>query len=180
MELDKRIGALTDIQSVTDGCHDWEFMTKKGYFADRLANFQDLSKCEYGEYVDYREHDKCFHCEVILPDGTPDYNWFSYFIPEDSLLPVEPEKKYRPFSLNEFLCRYAISDLISYRIKDCEVVEQSMFIGFQSNDDEEDIPGNGYVLIGNCRYSLKELFNNYDLKAGGEWQPFGVIDEDKE
>ena len=118
MKFDKRIKALTDIQSVTDGCHDWEFMTKKGYFADRIVNFQDLSKCEYGTYVDYREHDKCFHCEVNLPDGTTNYNWFSYFLPEDSLLPEEkPEKKYRPYSLNEFLNEHEIGDKITYRHK---------------------------------------------------------------
>lgn len=38
MELDKRIEALTDIQSVTNGCHDWQFMDKKGYFANSIMN----------------------------------------------------------------------------------------------------------------------------------------------
>lgn len=183
MELDKRIKALTDIQSVTDGCHDWEFMTKKGYFADRLVNFQDLSKCEYGEYVDYREHDKCFHCEVILPDGTTDYNWFSYFLPEDSLLPeVKPEKKYRPYSLNEFLEQYKVGDLVEFRRDGYEEVEHAMFTGYITDVERIDdkTPGACEIMLGIFHYSLLDLFKDFELFYNGEWQPFGVIDQDKE
>ena len=183
MELDKRIKALTDIQSVTDGCHDWEFMTKKGYFADRLVNFQDLSKCEYGEYVDYREHDKCFHCEVILPDGTTDYNWFSYFLPEDSLLPeVKPEKKYRPYSLNEFLEQYKVGDLVEFRRDGYEEVEHAMFTGYVTAPDEsgDKNPGENQIVIGAMRYSFAYLFENYELFYMGCWQPFGVLVEENE
>ena len=61
MELDKRIKALTDIQSVTNGCHDWEFMTKMGYFANTVFDFKDLRRlCVYGEYAGWREHNQCF------------------------------------------------------------------------------------------------------------------------
>ena len=64
MELDKRIKALTDIQSVTNGCHDREFMTKKGYFAQSIFDFKDLKRtCVYGEYAGWREHNQCFLCE---------------------------------------------------------------------------------------------------------------------
>lgn len=168
-KFDARIKDLTDIQSVTDGCHDWEFMTKKGYFANSIFDFKELKRfCAYGEYAGWREHNQCFLCEQA-----GDETYYSYFLPENSLLPEEPEKKYRPFSPNEFSELYAIGDVVTYRIKDCKVVEQSMLIGFQSSDDDEDIPGDGYVLIGNCRYSLQELFNNYELKYLNQWQPFG-------
>ena len=92
MELDKRIKTITDIKSVTDGCHDWELMNKKGYFANRIVNFTDLSTCAYGEYTEYREHDQCFLCEN-------DKTYYSYFLPEDVLEPVE--KKYRPYKMEE-------------------------------------------------------------------------------
>ena len=52
-----------------------------------------------------------------------------------------------------------------------------MFIGCQSCNDE-DAPGNGYVVIGNCRYGLKELFNNYELQYLAHWQPFGILEEE--
>ena len=183
MELDKRIKALTDIQSVTNGCHDWEFMTKKGYFANSIFDFKDLSKCEYGEYVDYREHDKCFHCEVILPDGTTDYNWFSYFLPEDSLLPEEkPEKKYRPFSLEEFSNIFKVGDLVEFRYKDSDEVKCAMFTGYITDVDRIDdkTPGACELMLGIFHYSLLDLFKDFELSYNGEWQPFGVIDEDKE
>lgn len=190
MELDKRIKAITDIQSVTDGCHDWEFMTKKGYFADRIVNFQDLSKCEYGTYVDYREHDKCFHCEVNLPDGTSDYNWFSYFLPEDSLLPEEkPEKKYRPYSLNEFLNEHEIGDKITYRHKYKEQPEnfirhKEMICGYQIMEGEANTPGEGLINLGGVWVSLQSMFDDCETPNSylypEVWEPFGVLDKENE
>lgn len=194
MKLDKRIKAITDIQSVTDGCHDWEFMTKKGYFADSLVNFQDLSKCEYGTYVDYRERDKCFHCEVVCPDGTTDYNWFSYFLPEDSLLPeVKPEKKYRPFSLNEFLERFKIGNTVTFRFKkgehvpeeECRVEYTRLITGYETLPENRDIPGKSSILLGGCPpIGLARLFEFYELENEyyfpTVWQPFGVLDKENE
>lgn len=164
MKLDKRINHITDIRSVTSICSQWD-LHKKGYFADRIVNFQDLSKCEYGTYSGYREHDKCFHCEVNLPDGTTDYNWFTYFIPEDVLKPVE--KKYRPFTLEEFLKICDVGVQIEFKRKDNGEVKHAMFIGYAGDD----------VLIGIYRYSLAYLFENYELFFMRHWQPFGVLDE---
>lgn len=194
MEFDKRIKALTDIQSVTNGCHDWEFMTKKGYFANSIFDFKDLSKCEYGEYVDYREHDKCFHCEVILPDGTTDYNWFSYFLPKDSLLPEEkPEKKYRAFTLNEFLEQYKVGKTVTFRLKkdghapekECLVEYTSMITGYETLPEDRDKPGKSSVLLGGCPpISLARLFEFYEIVNEyyfpTVWQPFGIEVKDEE
>ena len=180
MELDKRIKTITDIQSVTSILNNWD-LNKKGYFTNRIVDFRNLKKCAYGKFAEYREHDNCFLCEDTF-DRTFGSDWYAYFIPEDALKPEEPkepEEIYRAFSLNEFSELYAIGDVVTFRLKDCEVIEQSMLIGFQSSHDE-DIPGNGYVLIGNCRYGFMELFNNYELKHLDHWQSFGVIDEDKE
>lgn len=177
MELDKRIEALTDILSVTAGCHDWELMTKKGYFADHIAEFKDLSKCMYGEFVEYREHEQCFLCEIDHYDGTFDHTYYRYFLPEDSLLPVEPEKKYRPFSLEEFLKIFDVGDQIGFRSKDNGEVKYAMFVGytddfFADNTDRSD--GENDVMIGIYRFSLSYLFENYDLYFEDEWQPFGI------
>lgn len=174
MELDKRIKTITDILTVVNS--DLKgIIGKTGYFGNSIMDFKRLDTCEHGELTGIiRNTDRCFEYENCADSGRQGY---CYFIPEYYLNPVEPEKKYRAFSLNEFSELYAIGDVVTYRIKDCEVVEQSMLIGFQSSDDE-DIPGDGYVLIGNCRYSLKELFNNYELNYQNKWQPFGVIEDD--
>ena len=183
MELDKRIKALTDIQSVTNGCHDWEFMTKKGYFANSIFDFKDLKRtCVYGEYAGWREHNQCFLCEVILPDGTTDYNWFSYFLPEDSLLPEEKpvEKKYRPYSLEEFLEIFDVGDQIEFRYKDTDDVKHAMFTGYITDVERIDdkTPGACEVMLGIFHYSLLDLFKDFELSYNGEWQPFGVIEDD--
>lgn len=195
MKLDKRIKALTDIQSVTNGCHDWEFMTKKGYFANSIFDFKDLKRtCVYGEYAGYREHDKCFHCEVILPDGTTDYNWFSYFLPEDSLLPEEkPEKKYRPYSLNEFLEQYKIGETVTFRLKkdehileaECRVEYKRMVTGYETLPEDRDQPGKSSILLGGCPPTgLARLFEFYEIKneysVPTVWLPFGVLDKENE
>ena len=179
MELDKRIKALTDIQSVTDGCHDWEFMTKKGYFANSIFDFKDLKRtCVYGEYAGWREHNQCFLCEQA-----GDKAYFSYFLPEDSLLPEEkPEKKYRPYSLNEFLEQYKVGDLVEFRRDGYEEVEHAMFTGYVTAPDEsgDKNPGENQIVIGAMRYSFAYLFENYELFYMGCWQPFGVLDKENE
>ena len=181
LELDKRIKAITDIKSVTDGCHDWEFMTKKGYFANSIFDFKDLKRtCMYGEYTEYREHDQCFLCEIDHYDGTFDHTYYRYFIPEDSLLPEEePEKKYRPFSLEEFSNIFKVCDLVEFRYKDSDEVKCAMFTGYITDVDRIDdkTPGAVELMLGCFHYSLLSLFKECELFLNGEWQPFGVLDE---
>lgn len=181
LELDKRIKAITDIKSVTDGCHDWEFMTKKGYFANSIFDFKDLERtCVYGEYTEYREHDQCFLCEIDHYDGTFDHTYYRYFIPEDSLLPEEePEKKYRPLSYKEFWRLFDFGDGVCFRRKGQDTAEFSMYLGYEIDSDgnRDEIPGEGKVNLGGNRYTLAELFEYYEMHLDGEWQPFGVLDE---
>ena len=173
MELDKRIKAITDIKSVTDGCHDWELMNKKGYFANRIVNFTDLSTCAYGEYAEYREHDQCFLCEG-------DKTYYSYFLPEDILKPVE--KKYRPYSLEEFLKIFDIGVLVEFRVKNSDELKCAMFTGYITDCERIDdkTPGAVELMLGNFHYSLFSLFEDFELFFEDKWQPFGIIDEDKE
>lgn len=176
MNLDKRIKALTDIQSVTNGCHDWEFMTKKGYFANSIFNFKELKRlCVYGEYAGWREHNQCFLCEQA-----GDQAYFSYFLPEDSLLPKEPEKKYRAFSLNEFLEIFGIGDQIVFRVKNADDIKCAMFTGYITDVERIDdkTPGACEIMLGISHYSLFSLFEDFERFYNGRWWPFGI--EDKE
>lgn len=186
MELDKRIKALTDIQSVTDGCHDWEFMTKKGYFAQSIFNFKELRRlCVYGEYAGWREHNQCFLCEQA-----GDKAYFSYFLPEDSLLPeAEPEKKYRPYSLNEFLNEHEIGDKITYRHKYKEQPEnfirhKEIICGYQIMEGEANTPGEGLINLGGVWISLQAMFDDCETPNiylyPEVWEPFGVLDKENE
>ena len=181
LELDKRIKAITDIKSVTDGCHDWELMTKKGYFANSIFDFKDLERtCVYGEYTEYREHDQCFLCEIDHYDGTFDHTYYRYFIPEDVLKPEEPKKKYRPLSYKEFWRLFDFGDGVCFRRKGQDTAEFSMYLGYEIDSDgnRDEIPGEGKVNLGGNRYTLAELFEYYEMQLDDEWQPFGV--EEKE
>ena len=168
MELDKRI--IDGKKPLT--CFDIEeakqYIGKECYFTNTYCTFEDLHRIPKGE-LQYVSDDK---------DASDPYKTACYYYP--FCLPCEwvkePEKKYRPFSLNEFTELYAIGDVVTYRIKDCEVIEQSMLIGFLSSGDE-DAPGNSCVIIGNHKYGLKELFNNYELQYQAHWQPFGIEEE---
>lgn len=186
MELDKRIKALTDIQSVTDGCHDWELMNKKGYFAQSIFNFKELRRlCVYGEYAGWREHNQCFLCEQA-----GDKAYFSYFLPEDSLLPeAEPKKKYRPYSLNEFLNEHEIGDKITYRHKYKEQPEnfirhKEMICGYQIMEGEANTPGEGLINLGGVWISLQAMFDDCETPNSylypEVWEPFGVLDKENE
>lgn len=169
MELDKRIRDITDIQSVTDGCHDWEYMNKKGYFSDSITNFKNLNKCVYGEYKGYfPEKDRCFSA---LPNGDRVRFVYHYFIPEDALKPIE--KTYRPFTNEEFFDLFDAGKLFSIRKKN----KQGRFIitevYFNDNCEKDKV----YVKLNHCgagfgiEYLLRNDFEFYDCK---EWKIFGV------
>ncbi len=169
-KLDKRIKSINDIQSII--CNGYGFIGCKGFVFDNFVQAKDLTKCKYGTLVDIDVNDGDDHCFKIRDENGNDLvGYYRFFIPEKLLKPIE--KKYRAFTLAELLGQYKFGDVVLYRLKGCEVVEHSMLIGFQSSPDE-DIPGNGYVLIGYCRYGLKELFNNYELNYRNKWQPFGI------
>ena len=179
LELDKRIKAITDIKSVTDGCHDWEFMTKKGYFANSIFDFKDLKRtCMYGEYGEYSEHDQCFLCEIDHYDGTFDHTYYRYFIPEDVLIPEEPEKKYRPYTLAEWIGQHTIGDVIRYRCKSQKIELRHLYVGYGYGIGA-DIKNTtcGTLTLGVASYSLDYLLEDYEIEVNGEWLPFGVIDE---
>lgn len=183
LELDKRIKAITDIKSVTDGCYDRALMTKKGYFANSIFDFKDLKRtCVYGEYAGWREHNQCFLCEQA-----GDETYYSYFLPEDCLLPREHEKKYRPYSLNEFLNEHEIGDKITYRLKldkqpEDFIRNKVMICGYQIVTGNANTPGEGFINLGGSLISLQTLFNTYetpnDYLYPEVWQPFGVMEDD--
>ena len=184
MELDKRIKEGKRPLTCLDVEQAREFEGKQCLFSDSYVNYKNIR-----EYAKYPQYTGVLHIgedkqilrskeDYVFRNLTDGY-LYSLVLPLEWVKPEEPkdpEEIYRAFSLNEFSELYAIGDVVTFRLKDCEVVEQSMLIGFQSIDDE-DTPGNGYVLIGNCRYGFMELFNNYELKHLNHWQPFGILDE---
>lgn len=161
-KLDDRIKSIDDIQTIV--CNNRGFIGCKGFVFDNFVQTKDLTKCKYGTLTDIDVVDEDDHCFKVRDENGNDFiGYYRFFIPESLLKPEE--KKYRAFTLAEFLGQYKFGDVVLYRLKGGEAVEHSMLVGFRPND---------YVLIGNCSYSLKELFNNYELNYRNKWQSFGI------
>lgn len=163
MELDKRIRSITDIQSVLNS--NKGIIGRKGYFAENIKEFKDLSRCKYNVVHDYREDDRCF-CYTLYFTHGQDNTWYPYFIPEDSLIPIE--KSYRRFLLNEFVNQYSLGDEVIVRRKDDRhKIRHRLFIEYTEDETEE-------IRLGSFWFTFEELFNKYELYTGEGWKPFGI------
>lgn len=174
MELDKRI---IEGKKPLD-CFDAEnkelikpFLKKEGYFSNNLENFCLLDGCFKRLLINvFKERKSCF-----TDDEGRDWKFF---------LPVEwvkeSEKKYRPYSLEEFLEIFGIGDLIYFKGKGCcDDVKVAMFTGYITDIERIDdkTPGACEVMLGIFHYSLFSLFEDFERFYNGRWWPFGVLDE---
>lgn len=169
MKLDKRIIEgkkpfdCVDAESETVK----SFIGKEGYFANHISEFIDISDLEEDVLTGINSDDP--DCEVYKATCT---TW-EYFLPKEWV--KEPEKKYRPFSLEEFCKTFKVGDVVKLRKKDLQIAECAMFIG-HAEYAEVNKPGANHITLGFDHYSLSSFFNNYELFIDGKWQPFGVED----
>lgn len=173
-KLDARIKSMDDVQTCLQ--YDDSYIGERGYFASDLCDLSDLSNCSHDTLA-----------QIIL-DGagddifrTPhdvDYdNWGSrFFVPERLLKPVE--KKYRAFTLAEWIDQHEIGEVIHYRSKSGEIELRHMYVGTRHSQGIKKIIVK--ITLGDVSHTLDYLFEDYEIEVDGEWQPFGVIDEDKE
>ena len=174
MELDKRIiegKKPLDCFDAKDARK--QFIGKKGFFGARESQFVDLDscpKCVLDELKEVDSYDEspfitsCNHC-------------YRFFLPEEWV--NEPEKKYRPYSLAEWVDQHEIGEVIHYRDKDYKQQFHVMYSGYiiDEGEDIQDISTIGRIVLMFTAYFLEELFKDYEIEINGEWRPFGVIDE---
>ena len=177
MELDKRIRAIVDILTVINSDMGG-IIGKTGYFGNSIMDFKRLDTCEHGELTGIiRNTDRCFEYENCADSGRQGY---CYFIPEDYLLPEEEsEKKYRPYTLAEWVDQHEIGEVIHCRNEHKQEFHV-MYTGYviDNGEDIQDIRTTGRIMLINMGYLLQELFERYEICINGEWQPFGVIEDD--
>ena len=174
-ELDDRIKSMDDVQTCLH--YDDSYIGERGYFASDLCDLSDLSSCEHDTLAQ------------IISDGagddifrTPhdvDYdNWGSrFFVPERLLKPVE--KKFRAFTLAEWIDQHEIGEVIHCRNEHKQEFHV-MYTGYVIDNGEEDIQDirtTGRIMLINMGYLLQELFERYEICINGIWQPFGVIED---
>ena len=171
-KLDARIKSMDDVQTCL--CYDDSYIGERGYFASDLCELSDLSGCLHDTLAQ------------IISDGagddifrTPHYdNWGSrFFVPERLLKPVE--KKYRAFTLAEWVDQHEIGEVIHCRNEHKQEF-YVMYTGYviDNGEDIQDIRTTGRIMLINMGYLLQELFERYEICINGEWQPFGVLDEE--
>lgn len=165
-KLDDRIESMDDVQTCLR--YDDSYIGERGYFATDLSDLSDLSKCVYSTLFQ------------IISDGagddifrTPhdvDYDNFGsrFFVPERLLRPVE--KKYRAFTLAEWVNQHEIGEVIHYRSKSEGIESHIMYMGTYHHKNR------GTIVLGVASYTLDCLFEEFEIEINGEWQPFGIIE----
>lgn len=167
MKLDERIEKLSDILTCVDIEEAKQFIGQKGYFSDCIRNFDDLSVKTADVLSGVYDHDMAF----IAEDDT---HW-RYFIPECRLKPKE--KKYRPYTLEEFLNEgFEVLnegfEIIVFREKSNPSMEYHVrYNGYKKYDNVYN------VILGNMGYTLSDLFEDFERFYNGRWFPFGVKEE---
>lgn len=174
MELDKRI---IECKKPLD-CFDAEnkelmksFLNKEGYFSNNLENFCLLDGCFKRLLSNvFKERKSCF-----TDDEGRDWKFF---------LPVEwvkePEKKYRAFTLAEWVDKHGIGDVVIYRSKKSDGIElHHMYVGYACGIGKNiDEIGVGTLTLGVASYTFDYLFEYFEMFYNGRWLPFGVIEDD--
>ena len=157
--LDSRIRDFSDIQSFKE--YEDKYVGKSGYFSDSLCKFQDLKCCH--KYILNNIDDTEEAGDFIFECKGGNYR---YFLPESLLKPEE--KKYRPYTLPEFIDEYSLGDEVIIRHKEGNCgIEHKLFTEYIEGDEDVGFSGSWYAL--------DDLFNDYELYTGEEWKPFGVI-----
>lgn len=173
MELDSRIIEGKRPLDCVDSETAKEFIGENGYFANCIQAFQDLESTDYQlAYATLKEVDSQ---RVIA--FTDDFDGeYSYFLPEEWV--KEPEKKYRPFTLAEWIGQHAIGDVIRYRCKSQKIELRHLYAGYGYGIGT-DIKNttSGTLTLGVASYTMDYLLEDYEIEVNGEWLPFGVVDE---
>ena len=161
MELDKKI----KVKKIFDCFSDFEevkkYFDKEVYCADFIENFSNLERYTntfiFKEF--YQQEYKPFVCSG---------QQFRFILPADF---VEQEKQYRAFTIDEFLNYFDIGEVIVFRSKAMpDYVLHLLFDGYVENGKDNEVS----IVLGHHRYSLEELFSNYEYDGGDNWFPFGV------
>ena len=174
MKLDSRIKEGKKPLDCFDVDIAKQFIGKKGYFSHYIDNYADLKNTAPGTLGSAGD---TFNGSFGCIEEPNDNYYYEFFMPEEWV--KEPEKKYRLFSLAEWIEQHEIGEIIHYRSKSEGIVLHHMYVGYAHGIDK-DIQeiGVGTLTLGVASYSLDYLFEDYEIEVNGEWQPFGVMEDD--
>ena len=172
MKLDKRIEnerlIYTPFATTKPKLHE------KGYFTDDITSFIDLKHCRYGELINHDDNHYSYCCEF---NGGDTIAWFAFYIPESSL--KQKEKQYRPYTFMEFTDIFTVGRPIKYRRKGLIGWEIYLILNGYRHEQRNNKTIT-YIYIGSNRYTLDELFDNYEWQEHytEDFEPFGKAVEE--
>lgn len=169
MKLDKRIKSRKDIFDCFNAEKAGKYIGEHGYFVNNLSDFSDLAgkQPNYGTLgAFHQELDSPFY----LQESATVYN---FFLPESLLLKLE--KKYRPYTLEEFTEKFKVGLPIKFRKKDKVGCERYLILNGYEHEQRNDQTIT-YIYIGVVGYTFDELFNEYEWQEHytEDYKPFGV------
>ena len=164
MELDKRIKEGKKPLDCFDTEIAKQFIGKKGYFSHYIDNYADLKNTVLGTLESTGD---TFHESFVCTEETFDNYYYGFFLPAEWV--KEPEKKYRPYTVMEFIKEYPLGSHLHFRPKSKLMEMHRLIDGY--NDC---LNGAGTLFICGAMYSMSELYDNYDIFKDGEWHKFGV------
>lgn len=167
MELDKRIIKGRHPLTCFDVEQAKEFLGKECYFSNYLCNFNDINSIAPRALLHNITEDKDASNPYYSCPG-----YFAYCLPCEWV--KEPEKKYRAFTLAEWINQHEIGEVIHYRSKSEEIEAHVMYMGTYHHKNK------GTIVLGVASYTLDCLFEECEIEVNGKWQPFGVIVEGDE
>lgn len=168
MELDKRIAKSKTYIDCFETELAKKFIGKECYLSNDVASFANVD-CLYKAVL--KEVDE----EAINPYTLENTRWrhsSNFILPCEWVKPEESEKKYRPYTVMEFIKEYPLGSHLYFRPKDKLIEMHRLIDGY--NDC---LNGAGTLFMCGAMYSMRELYDNYEICVNGEWLPFGVIDE---
>lgn len=174
MKLDSRI---IEGKTYLD-CYDTEigkeFIGKECYLSDGVASFANIDNLKKATLIEVVDGD-------MYPYKLENTRWYygSFFIlPCEWVNPEESEKKYRPYTLAEWIGQHTIGDVIRYRCKSQKIELRHLYVGYGYGIGTDiKHTTSGTLTLGVASYSLDYLLEDYEIEVNGEWLPFGVIDE---
>lgn len=154
-----------------------EFIGKEGYFCRYEHLFSDAKKIgSTSTLVQIKPGETDPFVPQIMIDRDQPFG-YEYFLPAEWLKPEEPENKWRPFTLDEFVKRFDLevgTRVFLIRSKRTPENQQRLLLTGIVQEKDPDLCG---VCLGSFYFKFPILFQMFDVRFGEkDWQPFGVED----
>lgn len=170
IDLDKRIIKGKKPLSAFDELES-KYIGTDCFFSDKPSDFADLSKCQVGKLMSLDAVSGMF--------GASKNNSYAvfYFCLPCEWVEEKKEPKYRAYTMSEFKAEFKLGMVLTLRDRNApDYVYQVMYLGNRHYDDTDS--DENAIFLSQRFFSLRELFNIFEIVRNGEWQPFGVLEND--